>query len=130
MNQKTNKRLHFENPKPNKRLYFENTRIYGRALELVGLVKEVCDGLPRGHGYLAGQLRRAASSVVLNFAEGYGKGSLAEQRRFYRIARCSAHEVAAALDVAEALGAISELHHRAGKELCDHLVRMLHRFRS
>jgi four helix bundle protein len=82
-----------------------------------------------GCGFLADQLRRAASSVALNFAEGHDKGSLREQRRYFRIARGSAMEVAAALDVGMHLGAISKAHHCQGLELCDHLVRMLFRFR-
>ena len=109
---------------------YANTRIYQRALELVGLSKQLIDELPPGYAFLADQLRRASTSVALNFAEGYDKGSLAEQRRFFRIARGSAQEVAAILDVASKLGAVSLLHHEQGHELCDHIVRMLFRFRA
>jgi four helix bundle protein len=108
---------------------FQNTRIYARALELVSLSKAVVDDLPKGFAFLGDQLRRAAASVVLNFAEGHDKGSLAEQRRYLRIARGSAQEVAAVLDVGARFGAVSAEHHAAGQELCDHLVRMLYRFR-
>ncbi len=108
---------------------FQNTRIYRRALELVSLSKQVIDELPKGHAFLADQLRRAAASVVLNFAEGHDKGSNAEQRRYFRIARGSAQEVAAIFDVAERLGAIAPSQHAAGMDLCDHVVRMLFRFR-
>jgi four helix bundle protein len=108
---------------------FRNTRIYGRAIELVELSAVVVAELPVGCGFLADQLRRASSSVVLNFAEGHDKGSLKEQRRYFRIARGSAMEVAAALDVGLHLSAIRAAQHSKGIELCDHLVRMLFRFR-
>jgi four helix bundle protein len=109
---------------------FESTQIYQRSLDLVSLSRHVIVELPVGCGFLADQLRRAASSVTLTFAEGYDKGSLAEQRRFFRMARGSAQEVLAILDVAERLGAISPRRHGEGRELCDHIVRMLFRFRA
>ena len=108
----------------------DNTIIYQRAIELVRLVHRVQGELPSGYAFLADQLRRAASSVVLNFSEGYGKSTPAEQRRFFRIARGSAYEVAAALDVGLALEVVSSDANGAGKELCDHLAAMLTRFRS
>jgi len=46
------------------------------------------------------QIRRAALSVHLNIAEGCSRKSLAERKRFFEIARGSAIEVDAALDVA------------------------------
>jgi four helix bundle protein len=108
----------------------ENTRIYQRALELVRLAREVENALPNGCGFLADQLRRAASSVVLTFAEGYDKGSLAEQRRFFRMAQASSREVGAVLDVAACLNVIDAELHAHGKDIADHLERMLRRFRA
>ena len=54
----------------------------------------------------------------------------AEQRRFFRIARGSAYEVAAALDVGLGFAAVSQAHHAQGKDLCDHLAAMLTKFRN
>lgn len=108
---------------------FENTRIYQRAMELVSLSHRLIREWPTGYAFLADQLKRAACSVPLNFAEGYGKGSLKEQRRFYRIARGSACEVAAIFDVAHTMGVMNDNSHEIGKDLCDHLARMLTLFR-
>lgn len=52
---------------------------------------------------LTQQIRRAAISVHLNTAEGASRKSEAERKRFYEIARSSAIEIDAALDVAEEL---------------------------
>ena len=92
-------------------MQYENTHIYARALELVGLSRRVIDGLPGGYGFLANQLRTAASSILLNFAEGYGKGTVRDARRYFHIARGSANEVAAILDVANEFGTIESASH-------------------
>ena len=107
----------------------DNTRIYQRSLELITITKQVIDNLPTGYGFLADQLRRSSSSIALNFSEGYSKGTLREQRRFFRIARASAYEVAAILDVADRFGVIAPALHVDGKDICDHLAAMLTRFR-
>ena len=53
---------------------------------------------------LRDQLLRASSSVVLNTAEGFGSSSRGIKRRHYEIARGSAIECVAILDVASAIG--------------------------
>ena len=53
---------------------------------------------------LRDQLLRASSSVVLNVAEGFGSSSRGVKRRHYEIARGSATECIAVLDLASALG--------------------------
>jgi four helix bundle protein len=55
--------------------------------------------VPVQNRVLRDQLERASLSVVLNLAEGAGRRSIREKRRFYTIARGSATECAAAVDV-------------------------------
>ena len=55
---------------------------------------------------LKDQLLRASSSVVLNIAEGFGSSSRGVKRRHYEIARGSAVESIAVLDLASALGVV------------------------
>ncbi len=54
--------------------------------------------LPR---HLKDQLNRAASSVVLNLAEGSGRSSLDDQKRFFVIAMGSIRESQAILALAD-----------------------------
>ncbi len=49
--------------------------------------------------YLKDQLKRATLSITLNLAEGTGRVSKAEKKRFYTIARSSVFECVAILDV-------------------------------
>jgi len=51
--------------------------------------------------HLKDQLQRAASSIALNLAEGSGKRTPADQKRFYQIAFGSLRECQAVLDLAE-----------------------------
>ena len=52
---------------------------------------------------LTQQIRRAALSVQLNYAEGASRKSSAERKRFYEISRSSVVEIDAALDIASDL---------------------------
>ena len=55
--------------------------------------------LPKGHAILRDQLERASLSIVLNIAEGAGRRSRRDKARFYTIARGSAMESLALIDV-------------------------------
>ena len=56
------------------------------------------------HRILRDQLERASLSVVLNISEGAGRRSRKDKRRHYAIARGSAMECAAAIDVVRVRG--------------------------
>jgi len=73
--------------------------VYNLAITFVGAANALVHELPKGHGPIADQLMRAATSVALNIAEGAGEFSGKEKARFYRIAKRSATESAAILDV-------------------------------
>ena len=103
----------------------ERLDVYAVAIDFVVLANEVVERLPRGRGYLADQLQRAATSIPPNIAEGAGEYSRAEKARFYRIARRSATECAAVLDVAHRLRLVEEERYEAGRVLLLRVVPML-----
>ena len=79
------------------RLEHERLEVYHLALQLHA---DACALLPRRDGRaLRDQLERASLSVVLNIAEGAGRRSSPDKRRFYEIARGSTTETAAIVDV-------------------------------
>jgi four helix bundle protein len=110
-------------------MWHDRTRIYPKTLDVIDLARQVLGELPTGYGFLAEQLRRAAASIALNFAEGCGKESKRDRRRFFITARGSAYEVAAILDVGFRFGVVSSDNRDRGHLLCDHLAGMLSRFR-
>jgi len=75
---------------------FENLRVWQLALEYVDLMYRLADGLPPGEQFnLASQLKRAATSITLNIAEGSTGQSDSEQRRFLSMALRSLIETVA-----------------------------------
>ena len=103
----------------------ERLDVYQAAIDFVVLANDIVEHLPRGRGYLADQLQRAATSIPLNVAEGAGEFSPAEKVRFYRIARRSATECAAILDVCRRLDLANAERHGDGRELLVRVVSML-----
>jgi four helix bundle protein len=103
----------------------ERLEVYRVAVELHAMATSLLPA--RGCGVLRDQLERASLGVVLNIAEGSGRVSAADKRRFFDIARGSATETAAALEVARmrqlaSLGAIGE-----ARRLVIRIVQMLSR---
>ena len=81
----------------------------------------------RGDAVLRDQLRRASLSIVLNIAEGAGQRSRPQKRRFYSIARGSAMESAAAVDVLRATGLVTADERREARGLLVRVIQMLTR---
>jgi len=72
-----------------------------------------CEKL-RMKDFLKLQLLRASSSVVLNLAEGSGKDSKKDQRRFYVIALGSLREVQAILEIGRCPESVCKLANELG----------------
>ena len=77
----------------------EKLNIYQRALEFVAATSDLLDHVPT-RAAVHNQLDRASTAIPLNIAEGSGKWTAPDRCRFYDIARGSALECAASLDVA------------------------------
>ena len=71
-------------------------------------------------GYLKDQMRRAASSVALNLAEGAGRFGQKDQRKFFTIAMASLRECQAVLD-------LEDIGDRPLRELADRLGAHLYK---
>ena len=108
-------------------LSFQRMDVYVCSIEFLAVVVELSDEVPRGHAALLDQLRRAATSIPLNIAEAAGRTGPADAARHYAIARGSAMECAAILDVSRLLKIINEATHSNGSALLTRLVEMLTR---
>ena len=103
----------------------EKLKAYPISIKFVAVVAQITESAPRGHGKLVDQLNRAAISIPLNIAEGSGRTSLGDRKRFYAIARGSAMECVAILDVMRELGLIDNDSRERGRSLLHSVVRIL-----
>jgi four helix bundle protein len=92
----------------------------------VGWAYRLCERL-KGHRNAKDQLLRASQVMPLNIAEGNGKATEGDRRRFFEIARGSALECGAVQDVLEVCGALSKTENAEAKILLDRIVAMLTR---
>lgn len=103
----------------------EKLRCYSKSVDLAGALCKEAATWPRGMGYLADQLRRAMSSIVLNISEGNGRKSQVERRRFFEVARASAAEVNSCLDLMLAFGLVESSRGMKYKEGIESISKML-----
>lgn len=102
----------------------EKLLVYKRALEFVELVHEIIL-TQNGKSDAFDQLDRSSTSIPLNIAEGTGKYTGKDKCRFYDIARGSAVESAACLDVLLKRNKITIEENKKGKEILFDVVSML-----
>ena len=90
--------------------YFDHERlnVYQEAIAFCGWVGDLLNQIA-AKAAVKDQLDRASTSIPLNIAEGNGKFSNADRARFFEIARGSALECAACLDVLLARKLVSQV---------------------
>jgi four helix bundle protein len=104
---------------------FRKLDVYQIAVRFLPIAASIADSIPPRYTALADQLRRASISIPLNIAEGSGKSTGPDQRRFYTIARGSAMECAAIVDACTALELIEQPKSEQADQLLLSAVRML-----
>ncbi|NLW30630.1 MAG: four helix bundle protein [Fibrobacter sp.] len=102
----------------------EKLDVYRLSLEYVGWCYKICEKL-KNQRNAKEQLVRASQAIPLNIAEGNGKATDGDRRRFFEIARGSALECSAIQDVLQVCNALSEQENETGKKILDRIVAML-----
>jgi four helix bundle protein len=104
---------------------YEKLDVYKCAIQNLVNLNDIVNNLPKGQARLADQLKRAATSIPLNIAEGSGKRTKVDCDRYFYNARGSAMECAAVLDVCVAINLITKENQIKNKELLHRIVAML-----
>ena len=102
----------------------EKLKVYQQSIRFVAWATESLENIPKtiaAHN----QLERASTSVPLNLAEGNGKWTAADRCRFFDIARGSALESGACLDVLVAKKKMDSNQAAQGKSMLIEIVSML-----
>ena len=103
----------------------EKFEAYQLAIAFTDIALQLMDDLPAGQSSLRDQLRRAAFSIPLNIAEGTGRNSQTDRKRFYAIARGSAMECAAVCDIIALIDKKFVPRTEAGKQKLQSVVSIL-----
>src|SRR5690554_7663438 len=84
---------------------YQDLRVWNNAMQLVEYVYRLTSNYPDSEKYgLVSQMRRAAVSIPSNIAEGNGRGSDKDYRRFLTIARGSLMELETQIILSARLG--------------------------
>ncbi len=102
----------------------EKLNVYQTSIRFVGWTDSLLGNLPKTLA-VHNQLDRASTSIPLNIAEGNGKHTQQDRCRFFVIARGSALECAACLDVLVVKSRIDESLAAEGKAMLVEVVSML-----
>ena len=108
---------------------YRDLDVYNRSYRLALDIHRISFSLPKCEQYeLASQIRRAAVSIPLNIAEGYGrKESQAEFKHFLRNSLGSCNEVAVLLDMLRDMEYMQEQIYLSFKEEYDVLGKQLNK---
>ena len=104
---------------------FEKLHVYQKSVDFADVVLELTKTFPRGYGFLADQLNRAALSISANLAEGNGRYTKRDRRNFFFVARGSLQECVPLLEVGRRRGLIESVHHDELKTQLEEIARMI-----
>lgn len=102
----------------------EKLKVYQESISFVGWCEGILQRCP-DKAAVKDQLDRASTSIPLNIAEGNGKWSARDRCRFLEIARGSAVECAACLDVLVVKHRLTSADVEPGKKQLHAIVSML-----
>lgn len=105
---------------------FEDLIIWQKGITLAKVIYKITKALPVEEKFALGdQLRRAAVSVPSNIAEGYGRRTSNDYRKFLHIALGSLYEIQTQLKIGYELGMINSQSFFEAKELAKQIDRMI-----
>ncbi len=103
----------------------ERLDVYRVSQEYVRWAFDLCERLKGKNRHARDQRLRASQTIPLNMAEGNGKATSGDRRRYFEIARGSALECAAIQDVLVVCRGRSPAEKARSKEILDRVVAML-----
>lgn len=104
---------------------FEKLIVYQKAIDIADDVFNATKAFSRGYGFIANQLNRAILSISTNIAEGNGRFTAADRKRFFGMARGSVQECVPLLELATRRQLIAGEVHAALKQRLEEISRML-----
>lgn len=107
---------------------YRDLRVWQEGMSLAVTCYGLTKSFPKDELFgMTSQIRRAASSIPANIAEGYGRDSRGDYVQFLRIAQGSLKEVETHLILCTQVRLLTESDAQAPLQHCDRLGKMLHR---
>jgi four helix bundle protein len=108
----------------------QRLKVWQKAMDLVETSYKLTSRLPLDERFgLISQIRRAATSVPANIAEGFGRWNARDFARFSAIASGSLRELETHLIIVQRLGYLEKASVDSALRLTDDLSKMLYRMR-
>ena len=107
---------------------FKDLEIYQRSKKLLKDIYKITERYPEEKRYnVISQLRRSVLSIPLNIAEGYGRKSKEDLKRFLKISLGSSNEVEALLEISKELNYLGEKEYQKLSEENEIIGKMIFR---
>jgi four helix bundle protein len=104
---------------------FEKLVVYQKAVDFADDVFSQTKSFHRGYGFISSQLNRAALSISTNIAEGNGRFSKPDRKRFFGMSRGSVQECVPLLELAMRRSLLATDVHQSLKLRLEEISRML-----
>ena len=113
-----------------RRMGYEDLKVYEKSYKSALSIYRMTERFPKDEMYgMTSQIRRAATSIPLNIAEGYAKReSQAEFKRYLMMALGSSDEIQVLLSFAKDLEYIDLDTYRKSREVYKEIAKMLNTF--
>jgi four helix bundle protein len=106
---------------------YKDLIVWQKSMLLVTEIYAISKKFPSDELYgLTNQLRRCAVSIPSNIAEGYGRNSTNDYKRFLQIAAGSLYELQTQIEIALNLSYIQEIEFKRVFDLCIEIDKMLY----
>lgn len=106
---------------------FKEAIVWQRGYELVLLIYRMTNNFPRSEEFgLKSQLRRAAVSVISNFAEGFRRFSHKERIHYYKMAEGSLEEIKCQTMLSRDLTYLKKTDYDNLEDLQEQIGKLLH----
>jgi len=103
--------------------------VWQKSKELVIASYLVSKSMPADEKYaLVSQIKRAATSIPANIAEGFGRSSSKDREHFYTIARGSVYELDTHIQIAKDLGFINDKEFTEILQQIEDVIKLLSAF--
>ena len=111
---------------------YEELKVYQRSYKASMVIYKITQRFPSEEMYgLTSQIKRAATSIPLNIAEGYGRrDSEAEFKHFLRTAIGSCYEMKVLIEMSKDLGFISVTQYERLYNEYEEIAKMLYKLRA